>query len=516
VVPASEAFQEETRLLLRRRLLVVHAALGVVGFTLSIMSLIGLPVLPTESGLGEWIVVLPLLMFAQSLAGLLFLVRRPTASIASLRCVEMCLFVGFPAIAGVVRFLSLAAPVAASPDPRYPFLLYRFDAALINYPFIFAIIAYGVLIPNTRRRSLIVASLLCAVPIVTTAAASVVNPELRATLPLLVPVTLLPLFVALVIAVYSASRAITLRRAVFDARREVNQVGAYNLVRKLGAGGMGDVYLAEHRLLKRPCAVKFIRPELAAHPATAARFEREVRAITGLSHFNTVRVYDYGRADDGSFYYVMEYLDGPTLESLVKRVGPLEPARVVYLLRQLCGALAEAHAAGLVHRDVKPSNVIVARLGGQHDVAKLLDFGLVQDLATADSKLTIAGMVLGTPAYMCPEQASGSVVLDARSDIYTLGLVGFFAITGRQAFEKKTVGEYLTAHLTEQPPRVSELRADVPADLAEVIARCLEKKPESRYQSAHELEQALSTCACVGEWSSEVAANWWANTPAAG
>ena len=138
---------------------------------------------------------------------------------------------------------------------------------------------------------------------------------------------------------------------------------------------MGEVWLAEHRLLKRPCVVKFIRPELAAHPATAARFAREVQAVTGLTHLNTVRVYDYGRAADGFFYYVMEYLDGPTLEELVRQAGPLPPGRVVYLLRQLCGALAEAHAAGLVHRDFKPGNVIVATLGGQRDVAKLLDFG---------------------------------------------------------------------------------------------------------------------------------------------
>src|SRR5262249_35965578 len=158
----------------------------------------------------------------------------------------------------------------------------------------------------------------------------------------------------------------------------------------------------------RPCAVKFVRPELAAHPATAARFAREVQAVTGLTHVNTVRVFDYGRADDGSFYYVMEYLDGPTLERLVREHGALPPGRAVHLLQQLCGALAEAHAAGLVHRDIKPGNVIVARLGGVCDVAKLLDFGLVQDDTAAETgdRLTRAGVVLGTPAYMPPEQAA--------------------------------------------------------------------------------------------------------------
>ncbi len=182
--------------------------------------------------------------------------------------------------------------------------------------------------------------------------------------------------------------------------RPAERIGQYALKREIGEGGMGEVWLAEHGLFKRPCAVKFIRP------ATAARFAREVQVVTGLSHVNTVRVYDYGRADDGSFYLVMEYLEGPTLEEWVRTFGPLRPGRVVYLLRQVCGALAEAHAGGLVHRDLKPGNVIVATLGGQRDVAKLLDFGLVQDLSSdADDRLPRTGTILGTLAYMSPEQA---------------------------------------------------------------------------------------------------------------
>ena len=203
---------------------------------------------------------------------------------------------------------------------------------------------------------------------------------------------------------------------------------------------MGEVWLAEHGLLKRPCAVKFIRPDLAASPVTVARFAREVQAVTGLSHVNTVRVFDYGQADDGSFYLVMEYLEGPTLEQLVREAGPLSPGRVVYLLRQVCG-VAVAHGAGLVHRDLKPSNVIVATLGGQRDVAKLLDFGLVQDLSTVtDERLTRTGMVLGTPAYMSPEQAAGDSTVDARGDLYSLGAVAFFALTARPPFQGKTIG----------------------------------------------------------------------------
>jgi serine/threonine-protein kinase len=264
--------------------------------------------------------------------------------------------------------------------------------------------------------------------------------------------------------------------------------------------------------LKRPCAVKFVRPEHAANPALAARFEREVRAVTGLTHFHTVRVYDYGRADDGGFYYVMEYLDGPTLEQLVRGRGPLEPGRAVYLLRQLCGALAEAHAAGLVHRDLKPGNVIVAKLGGQHDVAKLLDFGLVQD-TSGDARLTRTGTVLGTPAYMCPEQAGGEPNVDARGDVYSLGAVAFFALAGRPPFDALTVGKLLSAHLTQTPPQLSDLRPEVPADLSAVVARCLEKAPDDRFGSAIELEQALAACGCAADWSPARAAAWWDTNP---
>ena len=186
---------------------------------------------------------------------------------------------------------------------------------------------------------------------------------------------------------------------------------------------MGEVYLAEHVLLRRPCALKLIRPERAGDPKNLRRFEREVQATATLTHPNTVQVYDYGHTDDGTFYYVMEYLPGLTLEELVKRHGPLPPARAIHFLRQVCGALEEAHAVGLIHRDIKPGNVIVCERGGVHDVAKLLDFGLVlSPVSEADGeKLTQDGAIAGTPAYMSPEQAGGQDDVDARSDIYSLG-----------------------------------------------------------------------------------------------
>jgi serine/threonine-protein kinase len=182
----------------------------------------------------------------------------------------------------------------------------------------------------------------------------------------------------------------------------------------------------------------------------------------------------------------------------------------VYLLRQVCGALAEAHAAGLVHRDLKPGNVIVAALGGQRDVAKLLDFGLVQDLsADAEDRLTRTGTVLGTPAYMSPEQAAGESAVDARGDVYGLGAVAFFALAARPPFQGKTLGQVLAAHRSEPPPPLTDFRPDVPADLAAVVARCLAKDPNGRFPSATHLDRALGQCGCAADWSPDRAATWW-------
>src|SRR5271165_4009024 len=231
-------------------------------------------------------------------------------------------------------------------------------------------------------------------------------------------------FDALILAIlavgsaYGARTIFRLRRQVAEAR----QLGQYRLKRRIGAGGTAEVYLAEHQLLKRPCAVKLIRPGDVTDPRAMQRLEREVRLTARLSHPNTVEVYDYGRTEDGTYYYVMEHLKGLSLHQLVNRHGPLPPGRVVYLLRQVCGALREAHAAGLIHRDVKPSNIFAARRGGMDDVAKLLDFGLVRPAAPdRASHVSAEGRIFGTPLFMSPEQAMGVRELDERTDIYSLG-----------------------------------------------------------------------------------------------
>jgi serine/threonine-protein kinase len=279
---------------------------------------------------------------------------------------------------------------------------------------------------------------------------------------------------------------------------------------------MGEVYLAEHRLLNRPYALKLIRPELAADPTNRSRFEREVRAMARLTHWNTVEVLDYGHAPDGTFYYVMEYVDGPNLGELVDRHGPVAPGRAVYLLRQACAALAEAHAAGLVHRDIKPGNLMLTRQAGLADVVKVLDFGLVQfpGPGDGDDRLTRTGMVVGTPGYIAPEQATGAA--DVRSDLYSLGAVGYFLLAGQSPTGGWWTQQMLAALRAELPP-LRELRPEVPADLEAVIGRCLRRDPEGRFADVGELDRALAACGCAASWGAEEAAAWWraASTPAA-
>ena len=234
-------------------------------------------------------------------------------------------------------------------------------------------------------------------------------------------------------------------------------------------------------------------------PRALERFEREFRLTARLSHPNTVEVYDYGRAEDGTYYYVMEYLKGLSLAELVNRHGPLPPGRVVYLLRQVCGALRKAHAAGLIHRDIKPSNIFAARQGGLGDVAKLLDFGFVLPTAIlGEATLTGEGQILGTPLYMSPEQAKGGHELDERSDIYSLGAVAYHLLTGRPPFQAKGRTAVLIAHARDPVEPPSRVRPGIPEDLERVVLRCLAKPPDERFPDAEALEQALGACARGG------------------
>jgi serine/threonine-protein kinase len=273
---------------------------------------------------------------------------------------------------------------------------------------------------------------------------------------------------------------------------------------------MGDVYLAEHVLMKRACALKLIRSNASADPTAIARFEREVKTTSGLTHPNTIEIYDYGHTDDDTFYYVMEYLPGLSLAELLAEHGHLPPGRVTYLLRQACSALAEAHAAGLIHRDLKPANLYISERGGQCDFVKVLDFGLVK--LTRDSKsaqLTADHAISGTPLYMAPEQAMGDRQLDARSDLYALGAIAYHMLTGQPPFHGDNALAVMMAHVRDAPPAISSLHPDIPDDLQRIVMRCLEKSPEDRYASAGELEQDLAVCSAAGQWNARQAAVWW-------
>jgi serine/threonine-protein kinase len=368
--------------------------------------------------------------------------------------------------------------------------------------------AYGTFIPNTGRRCAVVAIFMALVPMLVVAIGGTVHKEVpRHLLVFFLVEMVMWLGMASAGAVFGSHKISVLSREAVEARK----LGPYQLKRRLGAGGMGEVYLAEHVLLRRPCAVKLIRPERLGDPSVVRRFLREVQVTATLTHPNTVQVFDYGQTEDGTLYYAMEYLPGLSLDELVARIGPLSPARVVFLLRQLCGALAEAHAVGLIHRDIKPGNVLVCNRGGRADVAKLLDFGLVHRPSEAGdtSRLTHPGLVFGTPAYMSPEQAAGRPGGDARSDIYSLGALAYFLLAGQPPFVRASVVQTLAAHISEPLAPLPRFRDAVPADVQAVVLRCLSKEQAARFPDVAALDEALSRCACAGEWTSAQAAAWW-------
>ena len=379
------------------------------------------------------------------------------------------------------------------------------------------ILSYGIYVPKTWRQAALVVGLLAILPFATLLALYLRHPGPMGWLgraghghgPTPLVLFGFDALILLILAAGSASGANTisrLRRQVMEAR----QLGQYQLRRRLGSGGMGEVFLAEHQLLKRPCALKLIRPDSVTDSRALARFEREVRLTATLSHPNTVEIYDYGRAEDGTYYYVMEYLPGLSLAELVERHGPLPPGRVVHLLRQVCRALREAHAAGLIHRDIKPSNIFASRRGGMDDVAKLFDFGLVLPLTKNGApQASGEGRIFGTPLFMSPEQATGDREIDGRSDIYSLGAVAYYLLTGRPPFDGEDPVTLLIAHARDPVVPPSQVRAGIPEDLERVVLRCLAKDPADRFPSAESLERALGACACAGDWDQDLAARWW-------
>ncbi|MGQ0721142.1 MAG: serine/threonine-protein kinase [Candidatus Eiseniibacteriota bacterium] len=328
-------------------------------------------------------------------------------------------------------------------------------------------------------------------------------------------IVLVPTLICVGIAVYCAHRAFRMAEDVSEARR----MGSYRLTEKIGSGGMGEVWKAEHHMLARPAAIKLIRREAlgdrsdSASRTLVARFAREAQATAALTSPHTVQIYDFG-ITGGSFYCVMELLEGLDLKSLVDRFGSVPPARAVHLLRQACDSLGDAHESGLIHRDVKPANLFTCRRGRAYDFVKVLDFGLVKDTGAREedrTQLTMQGVVSGTPAFMAPELAAGSAAVDGRADLYALGCVGYWLLTGTLVFPAATPVAMLLQHAHDEPvPPSTRSELEVPAALDRLILDCLRKRPDDRPKSARELAARLADLEReCGAWTAEHAERWW-------
>jgi serine/threonine-protein kinase len=368
---------------------------------------------------------------------------------------------------------------------------------------VLTVVPRAVVVPSTARRTL----LLTVVALLPTLAVTVaLTPEPRFPMAVLV---------ALWIAATTAVATVT-SSVIYGLRQRVKQatdLGAYTLEEKIGAGAMGEVWRARHRLLIRPAAIKLVRHHAlgssrADPDVLLRRFEREARATAALRSPHTVELYDFGVADDGTLYYVMELIEGFNLEQLVARFGPQPAERVVHILRQVCGSLAEAHRNGLIHRDIKPANIFVSPLTMAPDFVKVVDFGLVKLDRPADARLTAAGIAAGTPAYMAPECARGGAS-DHRADLYSLGCVAYWLLTGKLVFEGSSLA-VLADHAATSPPRPSSrVELPVPRALDDLVLRCLAKAPAERPASAEALAAALDEVPLPVRWTDARAAHWW-------
>lgn len=374
------------------------------------------------------------------------------------------------------------------------------------------IFVYGVFMPNRWQRAAMVLLPMAFVPWLVTEISNMMavhwyNEDIKALLKTdILGRPLSPPLVAACISIFAAHTIHGARTSAFQARR----LAQYRIIRLIGEGGMGRVFEAEHLLLKRNCAIKLIQPDKNSDDRALRRFEREVRATAKLSHPHTVEVYDYGQTNEGIFFFAMEFLPGMNLGELIKRSGPLPPSRAVHFLIEVSDALREAHDAGLIHRDIKPGNIFISERGGIRDYTKLLDFGVVREVKVSPSPSNSAIMVAGTPSFMAPEQASQPNQTDARSDLYSLGMVAYYMLTGQVPFKGKSALQIMMAQIHDDPDPPSAHQSGIPTDLEAIVLKCLEKDPDKRMPSARELRQALSRCECARDWTLEDANAWWA------
>jgi serine/threonine-protein kinase len=416
--------------------------------------------------------------------------RRPRSA-ATVRCLD----IGLHAVLGLVMASAVFEP-AVPPGTAFDMLL----------GMLLVLSMRALIVPSTWQRTLVVGALVSLPTLISVSGWG--GGSLAAGVGHSVLIGTFANWAVLAVAYSSVVSGVLrrLRSEVHDAQR----LGQYTLIERLGQGGMGVVYRARHAMLRRPTAVKVL--SVGESPGGLDRFEREVQQMARLAHPNIVTVYDYGRTSDGAVYYAMELLDGADLQRVVKTVGPLPAARVVHVLIQACRALADAHAAGLVHRDIKPANLFLCRHWGGADTVKVLDFGLVKELRPGPaSPLTGEAVVLGTPLYAAPETWTRPADVDARADLYSLGAVAYFLLTGRQVFDGDSAFEVMGHHMHTAPVAPSQ-RAEVavPADLEAIVLRCLAKAPDDRYATAELLRAHLEDCEIAGTWQASDARDWWA------
>lgn len=466
----TDLFNESTRRLLRERLIM---AMGVIASLMLIAQ-----VLNFIMGMASTATLTSRMAAATVLIGsTVYLWSRPTVELAILRWLEAVVVVVPLAEVLLVQHLETRRLIDQGKASQFPTL-----AAALGSVFVLFIATYAMFIPSNWRRTAVVAF---AYAIVATAMTNVQF----ATIPELAEVeyprftTSFVLFATAIIATVAAHFVRSIRQEVESAR----QYGQYHLTEEIGRGAMGIVYRADHRMLKRPAAIKLIRSERASDDNAIARFEQEVQLSATLSHWNTVQIYDYGRTANGDFYYVMEHLNGRTLAEILKNDGPMETKQAINVVRQVCDGLAEAHKKTLVHRDLKPANIFLTDCGSQSDIVKILDFGL----ATSQSHPLHDRSISGSPAYMSPEQIRGEEV-DGRSDIYSLGCVLYECLTAKPLFSGASISDVFDKHLSSPPP--VEPSPALTDSLTAIIQKCVAKSADDRYADVISLREALDEC----------------------
>ena len=458
------------------------------------------------------LILIPCLLVLGGVAALLY--SQKAIPLTSLRVLELVLF---------------GAAAVYLPARDYTFIYWAMSQGEVSlalsgftetvFHIVLLVAVYGMFIPNTIKRVTAVAVSLAATPIAAGLALGFAFPAIAEAMGQLRAGRIAETGFLLTLSAGIAIAGTQIIGQYQSQGVEAMEAGFYQLKERIGSGGMGEVWRAEHHKLVRPAAIKLIRPDRiedkdqAVARETIRRFEREAQATAALRSPHTVELYDFGVSGDGVFYYVMEYLNGIDLKTLIEKHGPQPPERTIHLLKQVCESLADAHESRMIHRDVKPANIFTCHMGLSYDFVKVLDFGLVKietDDGDEDTQLTQEGMTAGSPAFMAPEVVTGKRDVDARADLYAVGCVGYWLLTGQYVFPRKRTMAMALDHVTTttQPPsRRSEL--SIPAELDRIILKCLAKQPEDRFGSAMELAEALSTGVASNGWDRRHAEEWW-------